>query len=195
VARRAGGRRLSADRLRAILAAEPLLIDMLRAVDRVGLPDAWIAAGTIRSAVWDVLHDRPVSTDWADVDVLFFDASDVSRGREAAAEARLRELVPGLPWEVRNQARMHLKTGLPPYRDTEDGLRNFAETPTAVGARLAGDRIEIIAPHGLDDLFGLVTRPVFTDERMMGFYRARMIAKNWPARWPKVRVLGLEEFE
>lgn len=181
---------MSEERLREIIAGTPLLMQMLAAVEAVGLPDAWIAAGTIRSAVWDVLHDRPVSTDWADVDVLFFDAG-TAREHEAPAEAALRAVLPGLPWEARNQARMHLKTGLPPYRSTEDGLRNFAETPTAVGGRLRHGEIEIIAPHGLDDLFDMVVRPVFTDDHMMGFYRARMAAKNWPARWPKVRVLGL----
>ena len=166
---------MSVERLTAIVAANPTLMAMLKAVATVGLPDAWISAGTIRSAVWDVLHDRPVSTDWADVDVLFYDAADVSREREAAAEAR-----------------MHLKTGRPPYRDTEDGLRNFAETPTAVAIRCHDGRVEILAPHGLDDLFDMVSRPVFTDDHMMGFYRARMTSKNWPARWPKVRVLALD---
>ena len=180
-----------ADRLREIVAAEPVLMAMLAAVVTVGLPDSWIAAGVIRSAVWDVLHGRPVSTAWADVDVLFFDGADVSKEREAAAEAELARLLPGVPWEVRNQARMHLKTGLPPYCDTEDGLRNFAETPTAVGVRLSGGQLDILAPHGLDDLFGMVARPVFTREPMIGFYRARMTAKRWPATWPKVRLLGL----
>lgn len=182
---------MSEARLRAIVAGTPILVDMLRAVERVGLPDAWIAAGTIRSAVWDTLHGRPVATDWADVDVLFFDAGDVSRAREDAAETALAQLMPGLPWEVRNQARMHRKTGLPPYRDTADGLRHFAETPTAVGVRMRDTHIEIVAPHGLDDLFAMVSRPVFADARMMTFYRARMTSKNWPARWPRVRVIGL----
>ena len=182
---------MSVERLTAIVAATPILMEMLAAVEATGLPDAWIAAGTIRSSVWDTLHGRPVSTDWADIDVLFFDAGDVSREREAAAEARLGELLPGLPWEVRNQARMHAKTGLPPYRDTEDGLRHFAETPTAVGVRRCGPHIEVLAPHGLDDLFAMVARPVFADPHMMRFYRERMAAKDWPARWPRVRVLGL----
>jgi uncharacterized protein len=182
---------MSLERLTAVVAGSPILMSMLAAVEAVALPDAWIAAGTIRSAVWDTLHGRTIATDWADVDVLFFDAADVSREREAAAEARLAALMPGLPWEVRNQARMHLKTGLAPYRDTEDGLRHFAETPTAVGVRRRGSHIEVIAPHGLDDLFAMVSRPVLTDARMLGFYRARMAAKDWPARWPGVRVLGL----
>ncbi len=149
---------MSETRLREIIAGTPILLEMLRAVEATGLPDAWIAAGTIRSAVWDTLHGRPVATGWADVDVLF-DAGDVSREREGAPEAALAQLMPGLPWEVRNQARMHLKTGLRPYRDTEDGLRHFAETPTAVGVRMQGTHIEIIAPHGLDDLFAMVSRP------------------------------------
>ncbi|MCA3255278.1 MAG: nucleotidyltransferase family protein, partial [Alphaproteobacteria bacterium] len=134
---------MSAARLRAIVEGSPVLMDMLRAVQAVDLPDAWIAAGAIRSAVWDVLHGRPIDTGWADVDVLYFDGADTGKAREAAAEARLAELMPGLPWEVRNQARMHLKTGRPPYRDTEDGLRNFAETPTAVGVRLGEGGVEI----------------------------------------------------
>ncbi len=183
---------MSEARLRAIIAATPIMLDMLRAVEATGLPDAWIAAGTIRSAVWDTLHGRPVSTDWADIDVLFFDAA-TTREREAPAEAELGRRMPGLPWEVRNQARMHLKTGRPPYRDTEDGLRNFAETPTAVGVRMRDGHIEIIAPHGLDDLFAMVARPVFSDPHLGRFYRTRMTSKNWPARWPQVRVLGLEE--
>jgi uncharacterized protein len=182
---------VSAVRLAEIFAADPLLMKMLAAVEATGLPDCWIAAGAVRSAVWDTLHGRAVSHDWADVDVLFFDAGDISKTREADAEAALCKAVSGIPWEVRNQARMHLKTGLPPYRDTEDGLRNFAETPTATGVRLHNGTVEVIAPHGLDDLFACISRPVFDDPHMMGFYRARMAAKRWPERWPKVRVLGL----
>ena len=179
------------DRLCAILRCEPLLMAMLAAVEATGLPDCWISAGAIRSTVWDVLHGRAVTTDWADVDVPFFDAADISRERESAAEAELRRLCPGPNWEVRNQARMHIKTGNAPYRDSEDGLRHFAETPTAVGVRLRDGIIEICAPHGLGDLFGCIARPTDTGELNLGFYRQRMAAKNWPMRWPKVEVLGL----
>jgi hypothetical protein len=180
-------------RLEELIRATPHFMAMLAAVERTELPDAWISAGAVRSLVWDHLHGRAPATDWADVDVLYFDADDTSKAPEIAAEAQLRAEIPGIPWEVRNQARMHLKAGLPPYRDTEDGLRNFAETPTAVAVRLRDSHIEVLAPHGLDDLFGMVARPVFDDPRLAVFYRERMAAKNWPARWPKVRVLGLEE--
>lgn len=180
------------DRLEALVRGTPHFMAMLAAVEATGLPDAWIAAGAVRSLVWDHLHGRPPATDWADVDVLYFDASDTTKAPEQAAEARLNVLMPGIPWEVRNQARMHAKTGQQPYRDTEDGLRHFAETPTAVAVRLRDTHIGILAPHGLGDLFDCIARPVFDAPEMAVFYRDRMAAKNWPARWPKVRVLGLE---
>lgn len=179
------------DRLEALVRAAPRFMAMLAAVEATGLPDAWIAAGAVRSLVWDDLHGRDPSTDWADVDVLYFDASDTTKAPEQAAEAQLGRLVPGVPWEVRNQARMHLKTGRPPYRDTEDGLRNFAETPTAVAVRLRDAHIDVLAPHGLGDLFDCIARPVFDAPEMAVFYARRMAAKDWPARWPRVRVLGV----
>lgn len=177
--------------LRNLVRATPHMVAMLEAVEATRLPDAWIAAGAIRSLVWDHFHGRTPGTDWADVDVLYFDARDTTKTPEKAAEAMLNTLLPGIPWEVRNQARMHLKTGRPPYRDTEDGLRNFAETPTAVAVRMRDTHIEVSAPHGLDDLFAMVARPVFDAPEMAVFYRDRMTSKNWPARWPKVRVFGL----
>ena len=49
------------------------------------------------------------------------------------------------------------------------------------------DAIEVIAPHGLDDLFGLVVRrnprvPVET-------YRLRVADRRYTERWPKVRIV------
>jgi hypothetical protein len=181
---------MSAARLTAIVAAQPRLMRMLAAVDALGLPDSWLAAGAIRNLVWDELHGRAVSEP-ADVDVVYFDAADIDPAREAAAEARLTAAMPGPVWEVRNQARMHLKSGWPPYRNAVDGIRHFPETPTAVGVRLRGSHIEVAAPHGLDDLFDMMVRPTSDDVRTTDPYRARMAAKNWPARWPKLRVLGL----
>ena len=65
--------------------------------------------------------------------------------------ARLVALMPGLIWQPRNQRRMHLWRGKgdAPYRDTEDSMRQWLETPTAVAARLTNEgRIELLAPYG-----------------------------------------------
>src|SRR5258708_37695783 len=67
----------------------------------------------------------------ADIDVLYFDATDLSKDREVEHEKRLDALLPGLPWQVRNQARMHVWQNLPQHRDTSDSMTHWLETVTA----------------------------------------------------------------
>ncbi|MFC1459279.1 nucleotidyltransferase family protein [Microvirga arabica] len=159
-------------------------------VESLGLPDAWIGAGFIRNSVWDVLHGRPIDvTRLADVDVLFFDPHDTGKEREAGIERRLRALAPGIPWSVKNQARMHLRNGDAPYRNTLDAVAHWAETATAVAARSTGRTVELIAPYGAGDLVNLIVRPSIVFGHKIDVYRERVMAKDWPARWPKLTVL------
>src|SRR3712207_3921557 len=126
---------------------------LLLHVESIQLPDAWIGAGFIRNSVWDVLHGRAIDVArLADVDVLFFDPDDTSNEREARIERRLRILAPGVPWSVKNQARMHLRNGDAPYRDTVDAVAHWAETATTIAARTVEGRVEMMAPYGIDDL-------------------------------------------
>ena len=162
---------------------------MLRAVARLGLPDCWIGAGFVRNLVWDRLHGFARPTPLNDIDVLYFDPSDRSRATERALEARLRRAMPGEPWSVRNQARMHRRNKDAPYRSTCHALTFWAETPTAVAVRLHGGRIKLIAPFGTCDLLALMVRPTPRFRHKMAIYRSRIAAKNWPALWPLLTVL------
>jgi hypothetical protein len=83
---------------------------------------------------------------------------------------------------------MHLQNGDPPYANTEDALRHWPETCTAIAARSLEGRIELLAPFGIDDLVSLVVRPAPTFAGKIGVYRARVISKAWQARWPKLRI-------
>ncbi len=153
------------------------------------LPDSAVGAGFVRSAIWDAAHRFATPTPLPDIDVLYFDARNRSRGREAAIERALSRRLPGLPFSVRNQARMHRRNRDAPYRDTADALRFWLETATCVAARLSRHgAIDIVAPYGLDDLLALRSRPTPAGRRKADQYKARMAAKNWPATWPKVRV-------
>ncbi|MEM9359895.1 MAG: nucleotidyltransferase family protein, partial [Pseudomonadota bacterium] len=99
---------------------------------------------------------------------------------------------PGLPWSVRNQARMHLRNGDQPYHSTLDAMRYWLEKPTAVAVRINRlDQLEILAPFGLDCLIGMRGEPTPRGLEKYDQYLERMHAKNWPATWPKVRVRGL----
>jgi hypothetical protein len=182
--------RQAADDIAAFVTADSRRWAILEAVRRQRLPDWAIGAGFIRSPVWDALHGYTEPTPLADVDVLFFAAEEVSRDREGAIEAALREAMPEVPWSVRNQARMHRRNGDVPYADTADALRFWLETPTAVAIRIAeGGRTTLLAPFGVADLLGMVARPTPHGREKIAQFRQRMYEKNWPARWPRVRVL------
>jgi hypothetical protein len=174
----------------SLLGAHPDLRRLLGHVESLALPDGWIGAGFVRNTVWDALHgQRPDPYRLDDIDVVYFDLTDVRADRDTEIEGRLRCLDRRAPWSVKNQARMHRRNGDRPYRDTEDALAHWPETATAVAARLVEGRVEIIAPCGVDDLLACMVRPTPAFRTKTAVYRERLAAKDWPSRWPGVTIL------
>ncbi len=174
-----------AARVAALLAGSPGHLDALQALSLAGPSGAWIGAGFVRNAVWEALcGTAPQLAALADLDVVYFSPG---RDDDTACEEALRAARP-LPWSVRNQTRMAARNGHTPYRSLADALAHWTETATAVAARLAAGRIEILAPHGLDDLLGLVVRPTPAYARHPAPIAARLAAKGWQRRWPGLRV-------
>jgi hypothetical protein len=179
-----------ADLVRDWLRAAEGRMEMLEALADLDLPDAWIAAGAVRNAAWDRLHQFPTPTPLADVDVIWFDPGRANRRVDVELEHRLGQRLIGVTWSVKNQARMHRRNGDPPYRDCLDAMRGWPETATGIAARL-GPRgaIELSAAFGFDDLLSLRLRPTprfFANPA----FRKRVESKRWLALWPKLRLVG-----
>jgi uncharacterized protein len=173
-----------------IIAEDAMAMEQLRAVRSLALPDWCIAAGFLRNRVWDHLHGIAPARPPVDIDVIYFDASDLAGDREAGYEARLGAILPGQPWQVRNQARMHIRKGLPPHLSTADAMTFWLESVTPVGVRLeADDQLTVVAPLGVDDLLDLVCRPTPYGRTRRAEYDARIAAKRWRELWPRVRFL------
>lgn len=175
--------------LQQLLRADPARWQVLAHVAALQLPDCWVGAGFVRNRVWDHLHGRAHSPMSQDVDVLWFGPDCLDADYDRALQARLSALDPGINWSVKNQARMHLRNGDAPYRDTADAMRYWPETATAVAVRrTADDRCEVSAPLGLDDLFALVLRPTarYVSEKQ-AVYASRIATKGWLATWPLLR--------
>ena len=167
----------------------------LKAVRDLGLSSWCIGAGAVRNLVWDALHDYSTPSRLADVDVAYFDASDPGRETEAALRRRLGEAMPAVPWEVTNQAEVHLwfeehfGHAVAPLQSLRDAVASWPEHATCVAVCLNhDDSIEVIAPHGLDDLFNCVVRRNPT-RVSMDTYRMRVAQKNYASRWPRVTVV------
>lgn len=174
--------------LLALIAGQPERLHLLRVVRDHGPEGAWIAAGFVRNAVWDAMHEYSEPTPLSDIDVLYFSADNLEPEADYAWERRLLDVCPEAPWSVRNQARMHLHNGDSPYRDCGDAMRHWPEVCTAVALRLRGDSLELLAPLGISDIWELRVRPTEHFRAKSPIYRERLAAKNWPARWPKLRI-------
>ncbi|GGH19254.1 nucleotidyltransferase family protein [Paenibacillus segetis] len=161
----------------------------LRSVSLLSLPQACIAAGYIRNYVWDILHGYEIRTPYNDVDVIYYDPSCIEEEIEKSYEAKLKEVSPAHQWSVKNQARMHLKSGASAFRSVEDAMLYWPETATAVGVRLdARGEVELIAPHGMDDLLTLRLRQssYCRDHQL---FMKRITDKEWLRIWPQLRIV------
>ncbi|WP_152655581.1 nucleotidyltransferase family protein [Oceanobacillus sp. CFH 90083] len=177
------------DRLITIIKEDSYIISILQAVEKLQLNDCWVAAGLIRSKVWDTLYE--CHTKINDIDVIYFDQTDLSTETEKRLEAKLEKMMPGLPWSVKNQARMHIKNSNPPYTSSFDGVAHFPETPTAVAVQMCHQEIKIIAPYGLEDLFQGVVKPTpyyIKGVELHSVYTERMQNKKWDTLWTNLEI-------
>lgn len=163
---------------------------VLRLVQELDLPDCWVAAGFVRGCVWDFMHQRSPSPLPQDIDVIWHDPSQVAPARDLMLERMLLARDSTLGWSVKNQARMHRRNADKPYSSTYDAMKYWPETATAVAVRINDQaRIEVNAPFGLDDLFGLIVRPTkrfMTDKQSI--YAHRIREKKWQAIWPRLSI-------
>jgi hypothetical protein len=171
-----------------LLRHDDLRMRCLRAMQSLNLPDCYLGAGFLRNAIWDSLHDKREMTPLNDVDVVYFDRNDCSLDTEQQWQHRLSHLMPEIHWEVRNQARMHLKHGHAPYVSCGDGIARWVEVQTCVGVRLeADDHLHFFAPFGLEENWSLRVsmNPDFPQPEV---FRRRIANKHWLTLWPELRV-------
>jgi uncharacterized protein len=171
------------------------MMDILRAVKSLNLPDWWVCAGFVRSKIWDVLHGFKQRTPIPDIDVIYFDDTNIDELEEKKLEIRLRNILPNIPWSVKNEARMHVVNNIPPYSSSVDAISKFPETATSLGVKLdEKNDIILVAPWGIDDVINLEVKPTpyfqASKERAQ-IYEERITKKKWKDIWHKVKVFHI----
>lgn len=185
-------------RLEALLAQNSVLTMVLDRLVGLGLPGYYVGAGIVTQTVWNLACGRDPTADVKDIDVVYFDASDLSAATEDRQQAAVEALLPDVPlrFDVKNEARVHIwyeqKFGYPiePYRSTEHAIATWPTTATAIGVRKEGAGLKVCAPFGLGDLLGLVLRPnkaQITEE----IYLRK--ARRWCQCWPQLELVPWQE--
>lgn len=174
-------------RIRRIVLRDNYRMQCLFAVQALNLPQAYLAAGFLRNAIWDDIHGFTTPTPLNDVDVIYYNSSDTSKQADKDIERALMAVLPSARWQVKNQARMHLKHAHAAYKDCEEAISYWVEKETCVAIRLCGndsrDKFDVLSPYGLmSNMAGTISinpryprRDVFTQ---------RVISKNWLTTWP-----------
>jgi hypothetical protein len=181
-------------RLERLILASPILSPIVRQWEAIALPDCWLVAGALAQTVWNDTFGCEPDYGMKDIDLVYFDGSDLSEAAEAEHEARIRHLFSGrgITIDVKNEARVHLwysrKFGgeILPYTSTRHAITAFPTTATAIGVQPAGSALLISAPFGLDDLFETIVRP----NKMKitpAIYAAKVV--RWRACWPRLRII------
>ena len=160
---------------------------ILTIIRDLALKDSWLAAGSVRNFIWNLLSGKLPFDSETDVDVIFFDP-DVSYEETVSLEKKLREDFPQCQWELKNQVYMHQHSPhTAPYMSSRDAMSKYPERCTAVGLRLNEDStLDLFAPYGLEDIlnFQVSPTPHFLDnEDRMKLYQERLSKKNWQEKW------------
>ena len=173
----------------------PDMMTILTIIRDLDLKDSWLAAGSVRNFIWNLLSDKSPFDRETDVDVIFFDP-DVSYEETVSLENKLREDFPQYQWELKNQVYMHLHSPhTAPYISSCDAMVKYPERCTAVGLRLHADAtLELFVPYGLEDIlkFQVHPTPHFLDnEDRMKLYQERLSKKNWQEKWKNLTFSNL----
>lgn len=176
--------------LEAILRDHAVLMYVLKGLRDMELPDHLIGSGAIYNCAWNHLTGKPLLTGTKDIDIIYFDDSDLSYEAEdrviRTLDARFRDLP--VPVEVRNQTRVHLwfpdrfGFSVPPLTSSAQSLLRYASKTHAVAVRLEDDgRLHIEAPFGLDDLFSFrITPNQIYDNKATHEKKAQRAKAIWP---------------
>lgn len=182
---RPGGETLQ--RLIELLQQDAQRLQILHCVAQLDLAECYVAAGFVRNMVWDHRHDYP-PTPLQDVDVIYFDAAEVDPASASRYQAALLRQLPGVNWQVKNQALMHQRHGDAPYRSCLDAMSYWPEKETAVAVRITAERhMEVISAFGLESLFAL--QLTHNPRRAVDTFCGRVRAKRWLQQWPELQLI------
>lgn len=180
--------------LETILKEDPIISEALRRAEVLALPDWYLGAGCIAQTVWNHLTGKEPAAHIKDLDLAYFDPTDLSKKsetrREEEVEALFRDI--HIKVDVKNQARVHLwykeAFGYPidPYPSVEAAISSWPTTATCIGVRTYKGQFTVYAPYGLNDLFDMVARPnkvQITEE----IYMKKV--NRWKACWPGLKII------
>ena len=181
--------------LKDIITQNPAIKTVLDRTPDVHLPNWYLGAGCLAQTVWNYYSNRDLQDSISDLDLVYFDDSDLSFKAEDQIIRLIRDLFSDLEIhvDVKNQARVHLwyekHFGYPikPYQSVEDAINTWPTTATSTGVKMNGNgQFMVYAPFGLDDLLNMVVR-ANKAQITEAIYLKKV--ERWKACWPDLEIV------
>ena len=152
----------------------------------------YLAAGCINQTVFNYYHQYDIDYGIKDYDIVYYD-EDTSYEKEDMIikdlDKELNRL--NIEYDIKNQNRVPIwyeeKYGIKrkKYHSVEDAISRWTSTITCIGVRLESNKLKVVCPYGLNDLFSLTIRPVKIDTKKEDYEKK---VNNWKEKWPKLEI-------
>lgn len=153
----------------------------------------YLGAGCICQSVWNYLSSRKPEEDIKDYDLVYYDAKNISKVAELKQQQRIKTLFSTFSAEVDvvNEARVHIwfkkdfGKKIDQLKSCEDAINRWPTTATSIGINKIGNKFNVYAPYGLNDLFGMIIRP--NKPSVIKWVYKKKVEK-WTKIWPNLKV-------
>ena len=171
------------------------LMDILDYVYSLKLPNFYIAAGSVFQTIWNYYDDKPLNHGIKDIDIIYYDSSNLSKEDEIELENKIENHFKKLNYkfDIHNEARMHLwkkeneNKKIDKYKNSEDAISQFMATIQSIGITKINDSIEIYAPYGLSDIFSKTIRPIKQKTISKEIYDKKV--ESWNSRFDNLNII------
>ena len=183
--------------LETILNKNTTLMEILKVLEKYAKknPDFknhYLAAGCINQTVFNYYHKYDIEYGIKDYDIVYYD-KDTSYEKEDLIIKDLKKELNrfDIEYDIKNQNRVPIwykeKYGITrkKYTNVENAISRWTSTITCIGVRLENNKLKVVCPYGLNDLFTMTIRPVKIDTKQEDYEKK---AKKWQEKWPKLKV-------
>lgn len=171
------------------------LMNILKYLKKINLPNFYIAAGCVFQTIWNYLDNQTLNDSVKDIDIIYYDNNDLSKDSEQSIEDMINNHFKNMKYkfDVHNEARMHLwkeeheGIKIEPYKSCEDAISRWLATIHAIGITLKNNKIEVYAPYGLSDIYARIIRPIKHDGNSQDKYNKK--AESWSNRFNNLKIV------
>lgn len=173
------------------------LMTILDYIEKLKLPNFYIASGAVFQTIWNYLDNRPINYGIKDIDIVYYDSNNLSKEYEEKLESKIEKYFKdnniNYKFDIHNEARMHLwkkeneNKDVDQYKNSENAIIQWIATVQAIGITKNSNEIKVYAPFGLSDIYGKIIRPIKHKTNSKELYAKKI--DSWSKRFNNLTIV------